>query len=668
MSLTRPTMARFAWAVISVLSFILYLTRIPHRPAAVTPPSPYFYLWEIPLILIWMLVGAVILWRANEERLGWPFFIATMLSAYGATYMQDSRTEVLLPTAVALLAGLIHQAGGLGMFAFCFFFPDGRPVPRKLAYLLIPFWGLVAAPTFYAPFSKLSLYSWPAAISTLLVNALLVVNIGTQLYRYRTTRDPLIRQQTKWVVFGILVGAVGNMMMLSAHLALMHRPALVALIDVISNIAHAAIPVSIGFAILRYRLWDIDRIINRTLVYTALTGTIALIYTLAASWAGVLFQAQSNLGPLVGTGLVAFSFMPLRDRLQVGINRLMYGDRDNPGMVLSRLGTQLEANLAPDEVPPTVVQTVVESLRVPYAALILREDESYRMAAHAGAAVPESARIPFPLTDQGEMVGLLVVGRRSGEAEFTAQDLHLLRGLARQAGHAVHTIRLTQALQRSRELLVTAREEERRRMRNDLHDGLGPALSSYALTAGAVRREIDRDPDAAKELLVQLERDLQASLQEVRRLIYNLRPPLLDDLGLVGALRRAAGEFRHAGIDVSIEAPEPMPVLPAAVEVATFRIVQEALHNASKHAHAVHVDVALAVVDSLPGTGRGRRFTITIVDDGIGLDPQRTSGIGLSSMRERAGELGGACRVEPDLSGGVRVSAWLPLSGPDLAG
>ncbi len=655
MAIRRAGMARLAWVLITLLVLVLYVMRIPHR-VALAPNLPTFYLWEIPLILFWVTVGAVILLRS--ETTPWTFFVALMLGTYGPSYMQDGRTLELLPPVLAILAGVTHQAGGLAMFAFCFLFPDGRPVPRLAYYILVPGWAILAAPAFYAPNSSLSLYMWPPLISAGLVNGLLVAGIIAQLFRFRNTADPVARQQTKWVAFGIVMVAAGNMIGLSARMFFWEQPALLAVFDAISHLAHATVPLTILFAILRYRLWDIDWIINRALVYVTLTGAIALIYTLVAGWAGVLFQAQSALGPLIGTGIVAFLFMPLRDRLQVRINHLMYGDRDNPGRVLARLGTQLEANLAPHEVPPTVVRAVVESLRVPYAELLLLEDDgAYHPAAQAGSWVPEWDRIPFPLLDQGEQVGLLVVGRRQGEEEFSSSDLHLLRGLARQAGHAVHTIRLTQALQRSREQLVTAREEERRRMRNDLHDGLGPSLSGYALTAGAARRQIDRNPEAAKEMMQQLEQDLQSSLQEVRRLIDNLRPPLLDDLGLVGALHRTAGEFGRAGLSVEVAAPDPMPALPAAVEVATFRIVQEALNNVVKHARASRVRVTLAEGSA----ERGRRLMITVADDGIGIDPDRTAGVGLSSMQERAAELGGGCTVGPCAAGGTQVTAWLPL-------
>lgn len=662
MSSHRTTLARLAWAVLTVLSLSLYVMRIPHRAALVAPPSAYFVAWELPLVIFWVLVSAIILWRTETSR--WTFFVAAMLTTYGPSYMQDGRTLELLPPVLSVVAGVLHQFGGWAMFAFCFLFPDGKPVPKHFFWVLVPAWAVIAAPAFYFPDSPYSLYQWPPLVSTSIVNGLLVVGIASQVYRFRTTTSKVVQQQSKWVAFGIVMVAAGNMVGLTARMYLWGEPALLFTFDAISHVAHATVPLTILVAIMRYRLWEIDRIINRALVYLALTGAIALIYTLVAGWAGFLFGEQSQLGPLIGTGLIAFLFMPLRDWLRAAINRLMYGERDNPTAVLARLGTQLEANLAPEQVPPTVVKTVVESLRVPYAALLLAGDETYRLAAEAGSPVPEWERVPFPLLDQGEQVGLLVVGLREGEEGFHSADMHLLQGLARQAGQAVHTIRLNQALQRSREQLVTAREEERRRLRNDLHDGLGPALSGYAMTVAAARRQVDSQPEASKEMLLQLEHNLQGSVQEVRRLIYNLRPPLLDDLGLVGALRRSAGEFQRAGLAVQVVAPENMEPLPAAAEVAAYRISQEALNNVVKHAHATQVTISLTVVEQA-GPGSGRRLSMTVVDNGRGIDPNRTAGVGLSSMRERAAELGGACTVTRDEQGGTRVTAWVPLAAEE---
>jgi signal transduction histidine kinase len=239
-----------------------------------------------------------------------------------------------------------------------------------------------------------------------------------------------------------------------------------------------------------------------------------------------------------------------------------------------------------------------------------------------------------------------------GEA-FGPADQRLLETIAHQAGAAAHTVRLTAALQRSRQRIVAAREEERRRLRRDLHDGLGPQLASQSLGLDAVDRLIEREPDKARSLIRALKRQAQEAVHDVRRLVYGLRPPALDDLGLRGALSEEALRYKEEGLQVAFEAPDPLPALPAAVEVAAYRIVQEALHNVARHAQARACAVRLGF--------RAERLLVEVVDDGIGIQPERRSGVGLQSMRERAAELNGRYWIEPRGDGGTRVRAELPL-------
>jgi signal transduction histidine kinase len=221
---------------------------------------------------------------------------------------------------------------------------------------------------------------------------------------------------------------------------------------------------------------------------------------------------------------------------------------------------------------------------------------------------------------------------------------------------ADEALQLSADLQRSRERLVTAREEERRRLRRDLHDGLGPRLAAQTLKVGSARSLYPQDPAAADALLAGLETDIEAALTDIRRLVYDLRPPALDELGLVGAVRETAAQYGENGLSISLRTPERLPILPAAVEVAAYRIVQEALTNVVRHAHAGSCLIRLSLNDVLE---------LEITDDGVGLPADRRAGVGLSSMRERAAELGGTCLIEPAPSGGVRVLARLPLPKRD---
>jgi signal transduction histidine kinase len=477
------------------------------------------------------------------------------------------------------------------------------------------------------------------------------------------------RQQTKWAVFGITMALTG-FVIVNVVVSAIALPSPTSASELVVLMIGAAlmygalllIPLSIGIAILRYRLFDIDIVINRTLVYGALTISVVGIYVLVVGYLSALFRAAGGQGQfaisVLATGLVALLFQPLRTRLQRGINRLMYGERDDPYAVLSRLGQRLEATLAPEAVLPTIVETVKESLKLPYTAITLKQDDEFVVAAASGTPTNEVLRLP--LVYQGEMVGQLLLGPRTPGESFSSADRRLLDDLAREAGVAVHAVRLTSNLQRmtadlqrSRESLVTTREEERRRLRRDLHDGLGPTLASLVQTLDTARTLITRDPDAAGILLSDIKGQLKTTITDIRRLVYALRPPALDELGLVMAISEHIARFNQPdGLQVSIDAPRHLPSLPAAVEVAAYHIALEALTNVARHANAQTCRIGLSLDNGL---------IIEIIDDGDGLPADRHAGVGLTSMRERAAELGGEFRIEPATRHGTRVWARLPL-------
>jgi signal transduction histidine kinase len=309
---------------------------------------------------------------------------------------------------------------------------------------------------------------------------------------------------------------------------------------------------------------------------------------------------------------------------------------------------------------PTLVQTVREALKLPYVAVTLQQAEEVVIVAEVGKPVADPLRLP--LAYQGAPVGSLLLGQRTPGEAFGPTDHRLLADLARQAGVAVHGVRLTADLQRSRQRLVTAREEERRRLRRDLHDGLGPELASMTLQAEAARDRVSEDPARSEALLAELIGQLQAATAEIRRLVYELRPPALDDIGLVAAVRTQAARYDQGslpGVRVTVETPACLPPLTAAVEVAAYRICQEALTNVVRHAGARQCAVRIALADD---DVRGRALRVEISDDGRGLPAELCAGVGLASMRERAVELGGGTSlIEPLPTGGTRVVATLPL-------
>lgn len=475
----------------------------------------------------------------------------------------------------------------------------------------------------------------------------MVGSIAAFVIRVRRSRG-IERQQMKWLSY-----AIGLTLLSFAFGSLTWslRPGTLAteISDKLTYLAILGIAVATGIAILRYRLWDIDIVINRTLVYTALTVSVLLIYVLIVGGLGALVRAESSvLIALLATGLIAVLFQPLRARLQRAINQLTYGDRDDPFEALARLGRRLEGNFSPELVYPTIVETAAQALKLPYVAIAVKHGDGFETVEDYGTNKGDP--VAYQLRHQGEVIGQLLVGRRSPGENFSAADERLLRNFARQAGTAVHAVQLTADLQLSRQQLVTAREEERLRLRRDLHDGLGPALASVVWQADSARDMIYTDPPEAAQLLEGSIKQAQDALADIRRLVYGLRPPALDELGLVGALEQAA--HQHQQTSVAIEAPAPLPSLPAAVEVAAYRIVREALKNAMVHGKAQHCDVRLALDGNL---------CLTVGDDGQGLSRSATPGVGLVSMRERAEELGGAFTIHPRPGGGTEVEVSLPL-------
>ena len=419
--------------------------------------------------------------------------------------------------------------------------------------------------------------------------------------------------------------------------------------------AQLAFVTSLVIAVSKHRLFDINVLINRTLVYGVLTAVVVGIYVLLVGLLGALFASSASpIVSLLATGAVALLFQPLRQRLQLAVNRLIYGERDNPYAVLSRLGQRLETAIAPGAVLPLVAETVAQALRLPFVAVELSQDEDRLLGAAVGRAPTQHAALTrLPMTYQGEVVGHLLLASRMADESFNAADLKLLTDIAHQAGIAAHAVRLNADLQRSRERLVSLREEERRRIRRDLHDGLGPALASMKLKLDAMHDLIPPELHQVNTVVNDLETDTQIALTDIRRLVYDLRPPALDELGLVLAVKQYASNLSSGALHISIETGHPPDALPAAVEVAAYRIALEAMTNVTRHAQA-H-----ACVVSFDQCGGALHVTIT--DDGVGLSHDLTAGIGLASMRARAEELGGSCSIGPNPAGGLRLQAMLPL-------
>ncbi len=701
--MSHRTAAWLAWSLwtgcVALLGLALLLDFLTGRVLPPGPPGerpgPAFAVLTGVLSLAFPTVGVLIAARLPTNPIGWIFCGMGLLYAaqrFSTAYADYALLENLaFPGGeyVAWFSGLIDFSGPIlaGVFVMLLF-PDGHLLSRR--------WRIVAwAAACGAVLTELYDAFYPEDLSThsyvmnpfgvvgvigggvttyeffiasavvgemLLLTSILAALFSLFVRLHRAWGDE--RQQLKWFLYAT-VPAVGCFSFILLSFIIVDFTEVVfgtpfipfsgSYDDVhyVGVFALLIVPVFTYIAIVRYHLYDVDVVINRTLVYGALTSCVVGIYVLAVVALGALFQTQGNLAvSLSATGLVAVLFQPFRSRLQRSVNRLMYGERDDPYAVISRLGRRLEATLAPDTVLPTVVETIAQALKLPYAAILLKDDEGFRTAAAYGS--PRVEPETLPLVYQREEIGRLVLSPRSPGEGFSDTDRGLLEDLARQAEVAVHAVRLTTDLQHSRERLVATREEERRRLRRDLHDGLGAQLAGLNVQAGTLRRLIPRDPAAADEVVVELRDELRSAIADIRRLVYDLRPPALDDLGLVEALRRLSERYgsKDDPLRVVVEAPEDLPNLPAAVEVAVYRITQEALTNVARHARARNCVVRLAI---------NKDVALEIVDDGVGIPAQRGAGVGLSSMSERASELGGSCVVEPVPESGTRVLVRLPL-------
>jgi signal transduction histidine kinase len=525
---------------------------------------------------------------------------------------------------------------------FLVIFPTSRPMPRWAA---LPFaaWAVatlavILNPAIYPPGGD------PPGILGLLIAAGFFSGVAAQVWRWRKSSDQVARAQTRWVLLGLVIAIVFTLI---PAFALPGNGGLTGF--VITSLAWLAVPASIAIAVTRYRLWDIDVVINRAVVYGAVTVILVAAYLAINLGANAVFAGRGQtLLSLAAAGLVAVAFQPLRLAVQQVVNRVMYGERDDPRAVLLRLGRAVDESMAGDGLLQRIANTLASALRLPYAAVALRGGEIFS----AGTQLEEGGVLSLPLTHQGEAVGELRLAPRGARDPFSPADLELLRELAVHVAVAAQAVELAAELRRSREGLVNARAEERRRLRRDLHDGLGPQLVSLALKLEAERNRAGRD-DELKGTLAELAGQTRSVIADVRRLVYALRPPALDELGLVDALGQA-GQAVADGMQFEYARPEELPPLPAAVEVAAYRITQEALNNVVRHSGARHCRLAL----SLAGGG----LRVEVSDDGSGIPAGAPAGIGLSSMRERAEELGGRLDLDTTEGGGTRLAAFLPCA------
>lgn len=417
-------------------------------------------------------------------------------------------------------------------------------------------------------------------------------------------------------------------------------------------VAAAAVPAGMTLAVLRYRLYDLDRVINRSVVWLVMTllligGFVAIVAVLR----DLVMRGSTSNASLVATGMIAVAFEPVRRWVQRLVDHLLYGDRDDPYKVIVNLGDVHGQTTDPDAMLPLLISAIAGSLRVPYVAVRLSTSDGPRLVAEHGRSGTRLEE--FDMVARGETLGQLVVATRRAGDRFTARERRLLADVAQYFAAVTEATRLIRDLQDSRERLISAREEERKRLRRDLHDGVGPALTGIGMQVRAARKAVD-DPERVRHILEVMTADLQACRSEVRQLLDHLHRPAELDRGLEAALRAQCQRFHGPSLAVDLYVARHLDGLPAAIEVAAYRIVSEALTNVVKHANAESCRIT---VDA------DRALSIDVVDDGVGIVPGGDGplGVGLESMRERAAELGGECVVTPRVPRGTAVSVKLPI-------
>ncbi|MBO9597155.1 MAG: sensor histidine kinase [Cohnella sp.] len=627
--------------------------------------------------LVFYVAAGILLWKGSREPMG--LLAAIAMVSFGTSFP----SLVMVSTEPSSFAhhwfNGVSAVGWISISLFCFLFPNGRFVPSWSRYAMgviaVVDVGTLLAGTIWRTFGA------PEYVQFLWYVSSTLLLIYVQVRRFRSVSSPEERQQTKWVVYGVAVGFVGFGIVSTLFDPRFYNSTALNFIylNAVLHLFLSAMPITLTLAVLRRRLWDINPLVNRTLVYGALTVGVALLYTAVVLYLSNLFENWNHFViSLIATGLVAATFGPMKEWLQRQVNRLMKGRHDDPYAVLLELGNRLMEPLAPVDMLIAIAKQVREALRLPYAGIAIDIEGKETLIAEAGERREGHELHAYPIIYRGRTLGnLYAAGRSTGET-FTAEDNLFLEVMLRHAGPLVNNAdmlqgmrKLTEDLQESREKLVLAREEERRRIRNNLHDDLAPKLAGLALKAATARKYVDKDPTHAITMLDTLSQTIRSSIQDIRALVNNLRPPALDELGLIGAVRArmddlaqpaqlASGETGATPLLFQLESPPSLPSLRAAVEVAAYRIATESIVNTVKHANATVCRVRLEVTDS-------RKLLVEITDNGIGVAHQPAwsgasgGGIGLLSMRERSAEIGGEFGIERLDTGGTRVWALLPL-------
>jgi signal transduction histidine kinase len=508
--------------------------------------------------------------------------------------------------------------------------------------------------------------------STAVIGAALVLGIASLVFRYRQAGAEE-RQQLKFFIFGAAMAPIAFLVYPVYSGAGALTPIGITAL-VIASIATDGLPFAVGLAILKYRLYDIDIVINRALVYGALAAFITTVYVGIVVGIGNLIGSggQPNLAlSIVATAVVAVAFQPVRERLQRIANRLVYGKRATPYEVLSQFSERVAESYASDKVLPRMARVLAEGTGASRVGVWLRAGDVLNQAASwpddsarpervslAGGALPDmpGADRAVAVQHQGELLGALTVTKRKGEA-LTPVEEKLLADLASQAGLVLKNVGLTdELLQRledlraSRQRLVAAQDDERRRLERNLHDGAQQNLVALKVKLGLVEMLADKDPARVKATLAELKADTDEALETLRDLARGIYPPLLADKGLAAAVEAQA---RKATLPVEVQT-DGIGRYPQDVEAAVYFCILEALQNVQKYSRASHASVRIGENDSA--------LSFEVADDGGGFDTATTPhGSGLTNMADRLDALGGGVDLESEVGTGTTISGRVPV-------
>ena len=630
----------------------------------------------LPAGVVLLAIGIYVFARRPREESAnalLAFGVAMFAIGFGAMYGMEPADLAFRPWLFALgrfvnEASFVTLLFSLSWFAITF--PRPPPLLRRRSWLVSATYVALASMLLVEPALILTRQASLGTLRTLydlsgvlLAPVLLVTVVSLVTNVRRARRDPEVRRDLMVVAGGLATTGV-----LFAGLNLV-PDAVVAVPDSVFVFALLPLPLCVAYALLRRGLFDARAVVDRTIVYVVLTAGLVAGYTAGTAVLQSALRVSDLTASVPFTALLAVGFAPARDRVQHVVDRVMYGRRDEPYAVLAEVGRGLQASGQPAESLQRLVEAIADALRLPHVAVRLESgsadaDAPGTTAAETGVPVGEPLRLP--LVHQGVRLGLLEASPRSAGEPFGLADLRLLADIATQAAVASNALRLTDALARSRARAVTASQDERERIRRDLHDGLGPALAAVSLQLAAALDHLPGDAPAA-DFVRRADAAAATAKTEVRRIIDGMAPVQLDRFGLMAAVRSlgdqlnsdpAAGSPGHPV--VGVEGPASLEAVAPEVEVGAYRIAAEAMLNACRHSGGRRCDVTVRV--------NCEALVVEVVDDGVGIPSDPKPGVGLRSIRERAAAMGGAVEVAVRATGGTCLTATLPVTGADEPG